>query len=191
MNKLEKLAFKYGTHKCPQVAHSYTHFYDYLFANKRKSIRKLMEIGVGSKKDSNWPNYVNGASLYMWQDFFPKANIYGIDINKKLVFKKGRIQTFLCNQADRVKLTKLIKTIGSDIDIVIDDGSHQPEDIVASCKTLMPLLKKDVIYIIEETNRTQAAMVIEKLKNYNCQIMRRSRMRSSDDRLIRITSKNG
>lgn len=191
MNKLEKLAFKYGTDKCPQIAHSFTDFYYYMFAKKRNSIRKLLEIGVGSKEDSSFPNYVNGASLYMWQDFFPKAKIYGIDIKKNLVFKKDRIQTFLCDQASPSKLKKLIKKIGSDIDIVIDDGSHDPEDKIASCKTLMPLLKKDVTYIIEDTNRPQAAMVLENLKNYSCHVMRRSRMRSSDDRLIVVTNNNG
>ena len=175
MNKLEELAFKYGSHKCPEIGHSYTDFYDHLFAKRRDSIHKLLEIGAG-------------ASLYMWRDFFPKAKIYGIDIKKKLVFKKGRIQTFLCNQADPVKLTKLIKKIGSDIDIVIDDGSHEPQDIITSCQTLMPLLKKGVIYIIEGTDRVSAGTVMDNLKNYNRRQWRRSRMRSYSDRLIMVTN---
>lgn len=188
MNKLEELAFKYGSHKCPEIGHSYTDFYDHLFAKRRNDVHELLEIGVGSKKDSNWPNYVDGASLYMWRDYFPKAKIYGIDIKKKLVFKKGRVQTFLCNQADPVKLTKLIKKIGSDIDIVIDDGSHEPQDIITSCQTLMPLLKKGVVYIIEGTDRLCAGIVMDNLKNYNRQEWRRSRMRSSSDRLIMVTN---
>jgi hypothetical protein len=186
MNKLEKLAFKYGSHKSPQIAHSYTYFYDNLFAKRNNSIHKLLEIGVGSKKDSGWPNYTDGASLLMWRDFFPRAKIYGIDINKDLVFKKNR--TFLCDQADPIKLTKLIEKIGSDIDIVIDDGSHQPKDIITSCQTLMPLLKKGVVYIIEETDRNIASTVMDNLKNYNCQELRRSRMRTSSDRLIMVTN---
>jgi hypothetical protein len=188
MNKLEKLAFKYGSHKCPQIAHSYTFFYDYLFADRRNSIHKLLEIGVGSKKDSGWPNYIDGASLLMWRDFFPRAQIYGIDINKDLVFRKNRIQTFLCDQADPIKLTKLIEKIGGDIDIVIDDGSHQPKDIITSCQTLMPLLKKGVTYIIEGTDRLGAGTVMDSLKNYNRREWRRSRMRSSSDRLIVVTN---
>jgi hypothetical protein len=188
MNKLEKLAFKYGSHKCPQIAHSYTYFYDYLFAKKRYSIHKLLEIGIGSKKDSGWPKYVNGASLYMWHDYFPKAQIYGIDINKDLVFRRNRIQTFLCNQADPIKLNKLIKKIGSDIDVVIDDGSHEPQDIITSCLTLMPLLKMGVIYIIEGTDSAGAGTVMDNLKNYNRQEWRLSKMTSPSDRLIMVTN---
>lgn len=188
MNKLEKLAFKYGSHKSPRIAHSYTFFYDNLFAKRNNSIHKLLEIGVGSKKDSGWPNYTDGASLLMWRNFFPRAQIYGIDINKDLVFKKYRIQTFFCDQADPVELTKLIEKIGSDIDIVIDDGSHQPQDIITSCQTLMPLLKKEVVYIIEGTNRLAAGTVMENLKEYDLQELRRSRMRSSSDRLIMVTN---
>ncbi len=189
--ELCELAFKYGTDKCPQLAHSYTPFYYHLFADKRESVHKLLEIGVGCKEVMlGQPNYLNGASLYMWRDFFPNAQIYGIDIKKDLVFKKKRMQTFLCSQADPVKLTKLIKKIGSDIDIVIDDGSHRPNDIILSCLTLMPLLKKEVVYVIEDTNKPHAERVMKFLtKNYNLHVMRRSKMTSPDDRLIVVTNK--
>ncbi len=187
--QLCKLAFKYGTDKCPQIAHSYTPFYHLMFKDKRKSIRKLLEIGVACKENTSWPDYVDGASLYMWQDYFPKAKIYGIDIIKKCVFKKDRIQTFLCDQADPIGLRKLIEKIGSDIDIVIDDGSHIPRDIIISCLTLMPLIKKDVTYIIEDTNRYHAATVLEFLENYDYKVMRRRKMRTPDDRLIVVRNK--
>jgi hypothetical protein len=171
-NYLEELAFKYGTDKCSQIKHSYTDFYYNMFKDKTNSVHKLLEIGVGTKYAHLSPSYVDGASLFMWRDFFPKAKIYGIDIIKNLVFKKGRIQTYLCDQGNSVKLTKLIKKIGRDIDVVIDDGSHKPEDIITSCQTLMPLLKKDVIYIIEDTDRVSSTIVLENLKIYDCHVVR-------------------
>lgn len=193
MNLLSQLAYKYGSDKCPQISHFYTDFYYKTFEGKRNSIRKLLEIGVGYKEvmKGSPPHYKNGASLFMWRDFFPKAKMYGIDINKDIIFKDGRIQTFYCDQSDPVQLTRLIDKIGSDLDIVIDDGSHNPKDIVISCLTFMPLLKKDVIYIIEDTNIDNATTVMGALKNYICHPVRRSKMRFRDDRLIVVTNKNG
>ena len=176
MNKLEELALKYGSHKCPKIVNSYTTFYDHFFADKRNSIHKVLEIGVGP-------------SLNMWKDYFPKAIVYGIDIEEDLVFKKGRIQTFLCNQANSDKLTRLIKKIGSDINLVIDDGSHHPKDIIAACKTLLPLLNKDVTYVIEQPEKPDLGMIMEGLKDFDIWIWRLRKMRSSSDRLIIVSNK--
>lgn len=192
MNFLSQLAFKYGSDKCPEISRFYTDFCFESFKDRRYSIHKLLEIGVGYKElMKGCPNYTDGASLFMWRDFFPNAQIYGVDIKKDLVFTDDRIETFYCNQSDSIGLTKLIDKIGSDIDIVIDDGSHKAKDIIISCQTLMPLLNKDVIYIIEDTNSRRADEVVENLKNYNCHKVRRSIIKFSDDRLIVVTNKNG
>jgi len=86
----------------------------------------------------------------MWQDFLPNANIYGADVDPLTMFKDGRIKTYLCDQRNKEDLENLIKQTGSNIDIVIDDASHDPSYQVSTCETLMPLLKKDVVYIIED-----------------------------------------
>src|SRR3990167_8851773 len=145
----------------PKFGNSYTFFYSNMFLDKKDSVHKLLEIGSGVKRKNN---------LSVWQGFFPKAKIYGID------------------QANPLRLKKLIKEIEGNIDVVIDDGSQNLKDIITSCQTLMPLLKKDVVYVIEGTNRQQAAAIIDNLKNYNCHVMRRSRMKSANDRLISVTN---
>ena len=201
MDELSKLAAKYGTDKCPQIGHSYTPYYYDMFKDRRKDIKKVLEIGVGVKilplyvplrEHKNMPNWKDvGASLYMWRDFFPNAQIYGIDNKKDLIFKDERIQTFLCDQTDKPGLVKLIKKIGKDIDIVIDDGSHIQEDAIVSFLTLMPLLKKSVTYIIEDVNQHKAIVIAKNFKNYNYRFWRRARMTIADDRLIIVTNKNG
>ena len=188
MTPLCKLAQKYGSDKCPQILHFYTEYYYGLLKDKKQKFKKILEVGVGSVElMPHCPNYVNGASLHMWRDFFPKAQIYGADIVPELVFKKDRIETFLCNASLKEDLLKLIEKTGTDIDLFIDDGSHHSKHQIFTCAVLMPLLKKDVIYIIEDVADTNVAKALEK---YDCKIIRRSRMKNSNDRLIVVTNKN-
>lgn len=149
--ELCKIGYKYGTDKCPEIYHSYTPFYYELLKDKRQSVKKVLELGVGYLETMPWNStYQRGASLYMWRDFFPNAQIYGADILPKVMFKDERIETFLCDETKKEDLIKLIKKTGSDIDLFIDDGSHAMKDQIFACLNIMPLLKKDVIYIIED-----------------------------------------
>lgn len=45
--ELCEIAYKYGTDKCPAVKHSYTPFYYQLLKDKRQSVKKVLELGVG------------------------------------------------------------------------------------------------------------------------------------------------
>jgi hypothetical protein len=76
LDPLSELAFKYLSDKCPQIKHSYTPFYYDLLKDKRNSIKKVLEIGIGSVEESTkWRPYRAGSSLIMWRDFFPNAQI--------------------------------------------------------------------------------------------------------------------
>ena len=163
--ELCKLGYKYGTDKCPQIKHAYTPFYYELFNSRRQSIKKVLEIGIGTTRGNYHqpeivyelgirPQLCQGASLYMWRDFFPKAEVYGADTNPEAMFEDERIQTYLCDERKEEDVVRLIETIGSDIDIVVDDASHRVADQVFLAKTLLPLLKKDVIYIIEDVGHS-------------------------------------
>lgn len=188
-NDLDRLAYFYGSDKCPQIKHHYTPYYYNLFKGRCNSIKKVFEMGVGHISNmNNYPGYKNGASLYMWQDFFPKARIYGADIMPELVFKEDRIETFYCDQSSKKDLVNIIDKVGSDIDIFIDDGSHIPEDQMFTCLTLMPMLDKDVTYIIEDVGRVG---IINSLRQYDCEVIRFAKRASRDDRLIVVKNKYG
>jgi hypothetical protein len=181
------LAFLYGSDKCPQIKHNYTPFY-YEFL-KDKQIKKIFEIGVGDAEEMAWanvPNYKTGASLLMWQDFFPEAQIYGMDIKDNCVFERNRIKTFKGDQTKKEDLQNVIRQIGTDIDLAIDDGSHNPGDQVFTCRFLMSLLKKDIIYIIEDAGHSE---IVEQLNDFDCMIPFFKRVRR-DDRLIVVRNKN-
>ena len=149
--ELCELALKYGTDKCPALGHFYTPFYYEFLKDKRHSIKKVLEVGIGGKINIRYtPNHIIGPSLKMWRDFFPNAQIYGADYTPRLLFQDERIETFLCDARNKDDLVKLIGKTGSDIDLFIDDADHKFSTQVDMCLNLMPLLKKDVIYCIED-----------------------------------------
>ncbi len=160
-----KLGYKYGTDKCPQIKHTYTPFYYDLLKDKRNVFKKVLEVGIGHYTDmqqNEWHydpglnrQYHRGASLYMWRDFFPNAQIYGADRIPHAIFQDERIQTYLCDERKKEDIEKLINNIGSDIDVVVDDASHHVDDQVFLAKNLMPLLNKNVLYVIEDVNHSR------------------------------------
>lgn len=178
ITELCELAYKYGTDKCPQLKHSYTPFYYQIFKDKRNSVKKVLELGIGHYKNMQnvdviydpglKRHYHKGASLKMWRDFFPNAEVYGADRVAEAIFSDERIKTYLCDETKKEDLVKLIGNTGNDIDILIDDASHHFEDQIFACLTLIPLLKKDVIYIIEDVRRTK--QMVRTLVGYDCYV---------------------
>ena len=188
MTKLCKIAYLYGTDKCPQISHPYTPYYHKLFNKRRKEVKKVIEMGIGTAKYMQYTpdHYVTAASLYMWRDYFPNAQIYGADILPETMIEVERIQTFICDQTKKEDLEELIKKTGSDIDIFIDDGLHSMTTQINLCKTIMPMLKKDVIYIIEDVMRPQR--LLKPLRYYNCEIPDLGKRKLKED-LIVVTNK--
>lgn len=173
---LTKIAIKHGTDRHPKSKHSYTPFYYKLFKKNRKKIKKILEIGVGE-----------GSGLLMWQDFFPNAKIFGAENDPKRIFKENRIDVFYCDQSSAENLKALIGITGSNIDFVVDDGSHKPEDQILTCLTLMPLLNKNVIYVIEDVADLS---IVKSLTEYNLEIPALERKRPRyDDYLIIVRHK--
>lgn len=188
MTLLCDLAYKYGSDKCPKIKHDYTPYYYELFKDIRSSILKVLEIGVGEGSQPGMKHvpkhYQVGASLRMWRDFFPNAQIYGIDIDPKCIFEEERIKTFYRSQSRVWDLAKTLEVTGTDIDLVIDDGSHNISDQIFSCEYLMPYLKKEVIYIIEDAHESRELM---KRLSYvsECMQFKRTR-RAYDNRLVMV-----
>lgn len=152
MDDLTKLAIKYGTDKWGK--HNYTPHYYEMFKDRRESVKKVLEIGVGE-----------GAGLRMWRDFFPNAMIYGAEIDDNRVVRlseEDRISVFKCDQSKSADLKHLIKYIGSDIDLVVDDGSHKPEHQAYTCRVLMSILNEKVTYVIEDVADEDVAIQIMK-----------------------------
>lgn len=134
---LDEIGVKYGTDKA-HIGHNYLKHYDRIFTPIRDQHLILLEIGV-------W----EAASLRMWKEYFPNAEIVGIDIEDKSHYKEDRITTMVRDQSNVDDLLDVTQTF--DLNIIIDDGSHEAEHQILSFNTLFPYLKPDGYYIIEDT----------------------------------------
>lgn len=154
--ELCKLGLKYGADKCPMIGHCYTPFYYEFLKDRKYTIKKVLEVGIGNNRQIKWiPDAVIGASIRMWRDFFPNAMVYGADIAKECFFTDERIETIYCNENSEEDIKKLVEKTGPDIDLVVDDALHHIHTQEFLFRTLMPLLNKGVTYIIEDCRRTR------------------------------------
>jgi hypothetical protein len=139
---LDLLAALYGTDKFGE--HEYTPVYrELMHASRRKPVR-LLEIGVGG-----FASALGGESLRMWESYFRRGRIYGIDLFDKTALSGGRVQVFQCSQVDAPKLTALATEHGP-FDFIIDDGSHENAHQVETFRILWPHLKDGGAYIVED-----------------------------------------
>ncbi len=141
---LAKLALAFKTDK--ETVHHYASAYQRHFEPLRGERLNLLEIGIGGYEDPK----AGGGSLRMWKAYFPNARIFGMDIYDKTALDEDRIKTFKGSQVDEAFLKRVAAEIGS-LDIVIDDGSHLNEHVLATFKSLFPLLSARGIYVIEDT----------------------------------------
>jgi hypothetical protein len=135
--ELDKIAQKYNTDKS-SLWHNYTEKYDRYFAPLRDKKIKILEIGIQ-----------NGYSLKTWEEYFPNAQIFGIDIVDCKHMDTARIKTLLGSQNNIAFLKNINDTYGP-FDIIIDDGSHNSADMTVSMNFLFPLLKSGGIYVVED-----------------------------------------
>jgi hypothetical protein len=141
---LSKLAKVYNTDKFR--GHYYAPHYQDHFRKFRNKEIKLLEIGVGG-----YGNPMKGGnSLRMWKKYFPKGQIYAIDIFDKSFLKEARIRIFQGSQVDKEFLERVLARTGP-LDLIIDDGSHMNEHVIRSFQLLFPYLKDGGIYVVEDT----------------------------------------
>ena len=147
MDDLTILADKYGSDK-GSIKHNYTKIYDKYFRAMQKDEFNLMEIGVAK-----------GASIKMWAEYFKYATIIGVDIawqppNDELIHKlinDGKFEFFSADQSSFVQMSKVIED-DRKFGIIIDDGSHKPEDEAYTFGILFPFLLPGGIYVMEDLN---------------------------------------
>lgn len=167
MNELDFLAHKYKTDKRTNLDgetqnHGYTETYYNLFSAKRYDFKNILELGI-------W----FGSSHRMWKDYFPNADIYGVDNFygpfKKMSddnpdFTKERvvemvnglikelsdfgIKIILGNQEDENVVSSAIGDLR--FDVIIDDGGHHAKQQQKSFKYLWDFVAPGGYYIIED-----------------------------------------
>ena len=133
-NELQRLAKQHGTDKYLYLASIY---WSYLKDLKHKPLR-ILEIGIK-----------NGASLKMWRDFFPAAQIYGADL------RPIEVSGVFCHCVDQsvpTDIRALAQKTGGRFDILIDDGGHRMSHQQDTFMELFPHVNPGGIYFVEDTH---------------------------------------
>jgi hypothetical protein len=137
----------------------YHHIYPLIFPTAfRDTVRMVLEVGIGTMIPGaastmyGWAlaNYRPGGSLRVWRDYFPHAMIYGLDIQPDTQFEEDRIHTDLCDSTNADSVTRLFEDRGAVWDVMIDDGSHDPSDQLATFRNLFRYLRPGGVYAIED-----------------------------------------
>lgn len=143
-SSLAEIAVKHGTDK-QSIAHFYADHYSREFRHLRDEPIVLLELGIGGYADP----YRGGHSLRMWEEYFPKAQIVGLDYYTKLGMDTSRIKTYAGRQDDPRVIDRLVERHGP-FDLIIDDCSHEMAPTIESFHLLWPHLKPGGIYAIED-----------------------------------------
>ena len=100
----------------------------------------MIEIGIET-----------GTSLLLWYLYFSNMKIHGIDIEDK---RYGSPKEITIEQFDTTDLSpslrKYVENNLKKFDIIIDDGDHSWRSQFQTAVNLLPILKDDGVYIIED-----------------------------------------
>jgi len=142
---LKELFDKYDCDKGTSKHHYYKD-YEPHFKEVRTEPLNFLEIGT-----------FKAASTRAFYDYFPNANIYTIDIFVRTdpkdldILHKDRVNWLKADSMDASLGTKIRNEWGDiKFDFIIDDGAHWPEANRLTFENLIPFLKDDGTYFIED-----------------------------------------
>ncbi len=204
VNPLTLLSEKFGSDKgstqlqnpYPWKPHSYTLFYHHIFAHCRETVKNVFECGIGSSDETIVSNMsatgATGASLKMWREYFPNAQIFGADIDSKALFQDSRITTSQMDQTNQSSIQEYwMKLGGTSFDLMIDDGLHSFLAGITLFENSIHKLNQYGLYFIEDVNSFDLMKYREyfSFQNYNVEYitLHHGHDKVSDDCLIKIS----
>jgi predicted O-methyltransferase YrrM len=152
-SELCEIGKKYDTDKSSQRinvtdirhCHPYTLFYDGIFKNKKDEPLKIAELGI-----------LHGASILMWKEYFPNAEIYGFDYDSNLInnfkqrFNNDRVTLSNIDVTNKHSIVTAFSKLNILFDIIIEDTTHKFEDQIKVIENTYQYLKPGGILIIED-----------------------------------------
>ena len=122
------------------IYHRYDRFYPLFLEPLRDQEFNMLEIGVSG-----------GGSSQLWEEYFLKAYIHGVDIDYDSY--KGSSERFTIHQFDQSNpsdLQEIVNTLPK-CKLIIDDGSHHPyHQFITFTKLFQNLLEPGGVYIVED-----------------------------------------
>lgn len=146
----------FDRHGCDKGSsrHRYDKFYEPIFEPIRQAPIRLLEIGI-----------FRGASIAAWLDYFPNAEIIGVDTFERvppvqiLALSHPRVSYWACD-------SRFVAPRIEPVDFIIDDGSHDPAAQSATSYLYRPLLKHGGRYFIEDIKSRPVGMEMQARELY-------------------------
>lgn len=130
------LGLYHGTDKA--YWHRYTEYYESFLSGGRFRPLTVLEIGV-----------LGGASVRMWADYFPLAEVVGVDINTMNPVENPRVHLLQCDITNYDMLDRLVSKYCG-FDLIVEDGSHTMSDQQNTWCVLWRHVKAHGWYICED-----------------------------------------
>jgi hypothetical protein len=154
--------------------HAYEEFYpEFLFQFVNKKIN-FLEIGLAG-----------GASLKLWKQILPDANVYGVDRNYgSLQYPMEEFKdVVLLPQGDQTD-PEVFKNIPM-MDVIIDDASHISQNSIKTFNILKEKLNEGGFYVIEDVYEEQLKEYPQEfLKQFKLVDLRKFKNRGDDMLLV-------
>ena len=153
---LKKLMDYYGSDKGGKNNHhNFTDYYSEIFYSKRQSVKNFLEVGLGTNNENIPSNMGRSgkplASIRAWRDYFTNAQIFGADIDHKILKNETRITTHYVDQTDPVSIKKMYDYFGVDkFDVILEDGLHEFSANIIFFENSIDYLDEKGTYIIED-----------------------------------------
>jgi cephalosporin hydroxylase len=121
------------------IGHSYGESYDEIFEKfDRQNKINFLEIGIQK-----------GGSMVAWREYFPNANLYGIDIIDCILDEYRRSDfNYIISDIKSPAVKEELKDVK--FDIIIDDGSHYLSDVLFVVSNYLEKLNTGGYLIIED-----------------------------------------
>ena len=152
----------YNADKSPlnQVGHRhpYTPVYSLLMSKYRNENVRFAEIGVAG-----------GASVYLWNNFFKDGTFYFFDRDQNFLDHAKQIvpnhnNTFILMDVIKPEsIQEALEKTGGNLDILLDDSSHNPDDQYHIIHQGLPFVKSGGMIIIEDIYRDEPNERYEKI----------------------------
>ena len=151
------------------VPHCYAVDYYELFREFRHERFRMLEIGLQADATSRKPT--DAPSLRVWREFFPRAQIYGFDIEDFSFIEQDRTTTVKGDQGSTNDLQGFIDAHGREgFGLILDDGSHASSDQQVSLAALFDSVAPGGLYVIEDLHwqpRPESPTTLEVLRKFS------------------------
>lgn len=136
---------KYFLNKATLPVHKWLHYldiYERHFERFRGKSSVMVEIGV------SW-----GGSLAMWKEYLGEGcKIVGVDINPDCkVHEAEGIEIFIGSQDDPELMGRIFEKY-PDVDIFLDDGSHEMAHMIKTFEIAYSRISPHGVYLVEDTH---------------------------------------